>query len=108
MTSDTLEFVDQGENFESVSCNLCGQILDIEFWQTSMDKAYEKQFEDLALTTPCCDRPTSLNALSYQWPAGFAKFVIAIAEAEKEVGPEDLEKLQLVLGTKLKTIWAHY
>lgn len=27
---DTIEFVDQGENFESVSCNMCGSNVPIE------------------------------------------------------------------------------
>jgi hypothetical protein len=73
-----------------------------------MDKAYEERFEDLAFNTPCCHKQTSLNNLSYQSPAGFAKFVITVEGAENEIQPRDLDDLQQILGTKLKTFWAHY
>jgi len=108
VTTDTIEFVDQGENFESVSCNLCGKTIDIEYWQTAMDIAYEKQFEDLAFNTPCCHNQTSLDALSYRSAAGFSKFVINVRNPETKIQPRDLEDLQQILGTKLKTVWAHY
>ena len=107
ITSDTIEFVDQGENFESVSCNLCGKTIDIEYWQNAMDKAYERQFKELVFKTPCCHKQTSLNALSYNSPAGFAKFLITVTDAESKAKPEDLEELQKVLATRLKTVWAH-
>jgi hypothetical protein len=29
ITTDTIEFVDQGENLDSVSCNLCNQNIEI-------------------------------------------------------------------------------
>src|SRR6188474_2996206 len=34
--TDTIEFVDQGENFESVSCNLCSDTIETEDWQNAM------------------------------------------------------------------------
>jgi hypothetical protein len=107
-TTDTIEFVDQGENFESVSCNLCGKTIDVEYWQIAMDTAFQNHFEDLAFNTPCCNKQTSLNALYYHSAAGFSKFVIIVTNPETKIQPKDLEDLQQVLGTKLKTVWAHY
>lgn len=107
-TTDTIEFVDQGSNFDSVCCNLCGQNIQIEDWQNAMGKAYEKQFTDLEFITPCCHRKTSLNDLTYHSEAGFAKFVIAISDAQNELGEKDLNELQQTLETPLRIIWAHY
>jgi hypothetical protein len=108
VTTDTIEFVDQGENFDSVSCNLCGKNIAIEDWQAEMEKADESHFTDLAFVTPCCHRKTSLNDLNYHSPAGFAKFVIAITGAQKEIEAKDLNELNNILGTQLRIIWAHY
>lgn len=106
--TDTIEFVDQGENFESVSCNLCGQNIEIEDWQNAMDKAYEQQFTDLEFITPCCHKKTSLNNLTYQSAAGFAKFVMTISDVQKEIEEKKLKELQQILGMTLRIIWAHY
>ena len=53
VATDTIEFVDQGENFESVSCNFCGHTLEIETWQNLMDNAHKTQFKDLSFITSC-------------------------------------------------------
>ena len=102
------EFIDQGQNFESVSCNLCGNKLDIEYWQTTMDEAYEGQFVNLMFATPCCKKKTSLNDLTYEQPAGFARHVICISDPQKALTKDDIEELQNILRTKLRIIWAHY
>jgi hypothetical protein len=106
--ADLIEFVDQGENFENVSCNLCGQEIKIEYWQNAMDEAYEKQFTDLDFITLCCHKKTSLNDLTYNMTAGFAKFVMTISDAENEIDEKDINNLEQILGMRLKIIWAHY
>jgi len=108
ITTDTIDFIDQGQNFESVSCNLCKQTFEIEDWQNAMDNAYEHQFTDLTFITPCCKKKTSLNDLTYKSPAGFAKFVVCISDAQNELEKSELEKLEEMLGTTLRLIWAHY
>lgn len=105
---DRIEFVDQGENFESVSCNLCGQNLEIEKWHEAMNKAYESQFSNLRFIVPCCNENISLNDLTYYLPAGFAKFIISISDPQKNVEEKDLNELSGLLQTPLKIIWAHY
>ena len=108
ITSQTIEFIDQGENFETVSCNVCGREIDMESWQNEMDIAYQKQFTDLNFLTPCCNRQTSLNDLIYKSPAGFAKFVIRISDPNIEVSNNDLKQLEEILRTGLRIVWAHY
>lgn len=107
-STDTIEFVDQGGNFDNVFCNLCGQNIEIEDWQNAMDNAYQNQFTELTFVTACCDKKTSLNDLIYHSPAGFAKFVMAILDAQSELSEKDFKKLQDILGTTLRNIWAHY
>jgi hypothetical protein len=108
LKNDTIEFVDQGENFDSLSCNLCGQNIGIEDWQNAMDKAYDKQFTDLTFITSCCNNETSLNDLTYHSAAGFAKFVLTISDAPNDLADKDFKELQDILGTTLRKIWAHY
>ena len=108
ITTDTIGFIDQGQNFESVACNLCGQNIEIEDWQNAMDEAYQTHFNDLAFVTPCCHEKTSLNDLTYHSAAGFAKFIILISDAQNEIPEKVIKELQIILETTLKTIWAHY
>ncbi|MDR2906205.1 MAG: hypothetical protein LBU73_09650 [Helicobacteraceae bacterium] len=107
-TTDAIQFVDQGANFDSVFCNFCGESIEIKDWQNAMDKAYEKQFANLDFTTLCCNRKTSLNDLTYDMPAGFAKFQIKILEPIAEIEEKYLKELQQILGTTLRIIWARY
>jgi hypothetical protein len=106
--TETIEFIDPGENFERVSCNLCGREINMETWQNEMDKAQVKQFTDLIFTTPCCHKKTSLNNLTYTSPAGFAKFVISISDPHTGLSEVELKQLQDISGTILRIIRAHY
>ena len=108
ITTDGIEFIDQGENFKNVSCNLCNQIIEIEFWQTQMNKCYEKHFNDLAFTTECCKKQTTLNDLIYNSPAGFGRFVIKIRNPEKDMDVKQIKELEVILGVNIRQIWAHY
>ena len=106
--TDSVEFVDQGENFENVSCNLCGQILEIEDWQNLMDVAFKTKFIRLNFTTACCNKETSLNSLNYNLPAGFARFAICINNAGTEFGKNELSELKALLQNDIRIIWARY
>ena len=107
-TTNNVNFVDQGENFDTVSCNLCKQIIEIAFWQTKMDKSYERHFTDLTFITECCYELTSLNDLVYDYPAGFSCFIISIRNPIIEITERQIVNLENLLGTKLRLIWAHY
>jgi hypothetical protein len=103
-----VNFIDQGAFFESVSCNLCGKMMDIELWQQAMDSAYQSRFEQLTFTTPCCHETTSLNNLNYDQPAGFSKFTISIGGPPHDLKSNEISELEKILGTKVRKIWAHY
>lgn len=107
-TTSEIEFVDPGENFGSVGCNLCKQPIELKQWQEAMDAAYATQFEELTFVTPCCSRPTSLNDLNYSWPCGFAKFQLTARNPHVDLPQSVLQQLQAALATPLRIIWAHY
>lgn len=107
-TTDEIEFVDQGSNFESVFCNKCGHEIAIEDWQSVMDECYETSFKNLIFQTSCCSSETSLNDLKYNWPAGFSKFCISIQNPDVSIDDSTLDDLQGILGVSLRLIWAHY
>jgi len=106
--TENIEFVDQGENFESINCNNCTCDIEIQVWQDAMDKAFEKKFTELSFITPCCCKKTTLNDLLYHWPAGFAKFIIIVSDPKDDIKENELAKLERILNTKIRKIWAHY
>jgi len=71
-----VQFIDQGENFERVLCPHCQTEISSADWGAWVDRAYSTGFADLTGRTPCCDRPSDLNSLTYEWPAGFASFML--------------------------------
>lgn len=115
--TEQVEFVDQGANWERIVCPFCATELAIEWWHDAMDKAWERHFAGLTTTTPCCNTKTSLNDIRYEWPAGFARFVIEMYEPFSidldgvyqmlEISPDVLDKLQNTLGCQLRIIWVH-
>lgn len=106
--SDSLRFIDQGENWEQVMCPCCNATLDLEWWQKAMDDAYKTEFQNLGVKVPCCGRDTSLNDLTYDWPAGFARFSIEISNPGAEVADLLIHQIETILGTSLRKIWAYY
>ena len=56
-----------------------------------MDRAYRSGFRQLAVILPCCGRSCSLNDSIYDWPMGFARYIL---EAE-DPGISRLDDRQL-------------
>jgi len=107
--SDSIIFVDQGENFENVSCPICKSVLDTDWWSTVINEASEAGFADLNKTVPCCGASVSLNDLCYNSPAGFARFVIQARNPSiTDLDENSIKELEGILGCGIKIIWAHY
>jgi hypothetical protein len=106
---EQVTFVDQGENFEKVECPGCDADV-TDQWAEWMNKAFETQFSRLLLAMPCCGRGTSLNALRYSWPAGFARFSLRAQNPGISgwLPPEDLSVLESLVGCKLRQVYARY
>jgi len=109
VTWQAIEFVDQGANFETVSCPCCGYSLDVLWWADEMSRSYEaSHFRDRAIMAPCCGCLTDLNDLLYSWPAGFARFVLELPNPEADLSDEDLSLVANALAAQLRKVWAHY
>ena len=106
--SNLPRFIDQGANFEKIICPNCTSLIDVNWWQEAMDKAYKNGFEDLTIKTSCCGMETSLNELKYYWPAGFARLSIEIRNPRTEIPDDVLEKVEEILHSHIRKIWAHY
>ena len=103
--SDTVEFVDPGNNFERIICPVCGTELAMSDWQAMMDAAFNNQFEDLNVTMPCCGAHGSLNDLHYEWPAGFARFTLEALNPNADLDDQQLHTVEAMLGCSLRKIW---
>lgn len=106
--SDSPRFIDQGANWERVVCPCCDETLDLGWWQNAMDNAFANGFQNLIVKVPCCGIETTLNDLIYDWPAGFAQFLIEIRNPGMGVADARINQLETILGSPLRKILAHY
>ncbi|HLZ68667.1 MAG TPA: hypothetical protein VKV26_02040 [Dehalococcoidia bacterium] len=105
---DEITFVHQGANWEELRCPACAAILDAGWWQERMDEANAMKFTQLAVSTPCCGAQTSLNDLAYDWPAGFARFVLSAENPERGwLNAEELSAIAAALDHPVRQILRH-
>ncbi|WP_328874603.1 hypothetical protein OHT76_33595 [Streptomyces sp. NBC_00287] len=105
---DTITAVPCGENLEKIGCPHCGGSIDIEWWTELVDAHEEDGFASLAVEVPCCGAATSLDALDYDWPCGFARFEIALWNPERSwFSQEELGALGAALGHPVRQVRAH-
>ncbi|MBZ0287749.1 MAG: hypothetical protein K8I30_09055 [Anaerolineae bacterium] len=106
--SDEVNFVDPGMNLVQIFCPACGTPLDMGDWQAMMDTAFISQFADLTVTMPCCGAVGSLNDLHYDWPAGFARYVLESLNPNGDLDDVQINELAHILGCPVRKIWAEY
>jgi hypothetical protein len=112
-TSDQVVFVDNGENLERIVCPRCGNEIDLEWWADRMEEAIQ-DFEPVPachpLEVPCCGGQVRIDELVYDWPVGFARFVLDVWNPDP--WPEELDpvthRLAASVGSPMRAIWAHY
>jgi hypothetical protein len=100
-----IRFIDQGENFECVQCPACGAEL-TDWWPEAIDAPQKTGFADLCDVTPCCQHTTSLNHLTYEWPAGFARFVLSACNSKVAgfLGGEEIARIEQVMGFRVRQV----
>ena len=106
-----LQFIDCGENFERISCPRCACVITIDQWHDWMEEDWhgEEGFHLHTHETPCCKTSLTLNELIYEWPQGFARWLIAARnEGRGPLTPEELARLEAVAGHKLTAITQMY
>ena len=76
---NSVQFIDCGDGLEHIFCPWCGREFSREYWQQTMDNAYDgKSFFYLGFESPCCKMSSFLQELVYVKPCGFATFVIEV------------------------------
>jgi hypothetical protein len=107
--SDEVQFFDPGENFERVLCPNCRTDV-TSSWPSAMDHAAPTRFSDLRFETPCCGMATDLNQLVYEWPAGFARFVLEVSgfNVGQFLTEEQFESVAQSLGCRVRQILCRY
>jgi hypothetical protein len=105
---ETFTVVDCGQNLERIGCPQCGASIDTEWWADLLEAHCESGFATLAVEVPCCGAQSSLDALDYEWPCGFARFEIAIWNPERAwLTDEELTAVADALGHPVRQIRAH-
>ena len=126
---DDLEFIDQGQYCEAVVCSSCstrvavtpfgGADLALDWYHDFVAAivARTTPILEFETTMPCCGASVSLTSLRFDMPAGIARFELCATDPHIEgdvkggattLSAEQLDKLEAVLGCKLKQIEARY
>ncbi len=121
---DHVEFIDQGDNLETIICPACETRLDkfadkliADWWEYASliadvikgNGAYRLD-ESCTVKMPCCQKESKFTDLKFHWPAGFARFELFAHNPclESNLRNDRLHELEEILGSTLIQIWAHY
>ncbi|WP_155344655.1 hypothetical protein [Acrocarpospora pleiomorpha] len=105
---ESLTVVDCGSNLIKIGCPLCAASIDTEWWAELTEVRDEEGFTTLAIQVPCCGGQTSLDALDYDWPCGFARFEIAIWNPDRGwFNDKELAAFANALGHPVRQVIAH-
>lgn len=103
--TDDVRFHDCGENWSGVTCPRCAADIE-DWWFEAMDAAFRSAFADLRATTPCCSLATTLNDVTFGWPAGFGRVALAARNPGIfDTTPDQDAALDAAAGLKLRKIW---
>lgn len=107
--SAKIRFFDCGGNFEAVYCPGCGNELDLEWWDDTMDNdVVDGGFQLSELVMPCCGRNFTLNDLRYDWAQAFGMFALEIRNANVGSLPaETVDRFAAVLGAPVRVVYSH-
>jgi len=108
-STDALEFVDCGGNFERIGCPACTKGLDEDFWKDWMNSDFsEAGFILTHRAMPCCGAECTLHDLAYEWPEGFARSgVKAMNPSIGKLSDEHRARFESILGCRVRVIYQH-
>jgi hypothetical protein len=105
VTSEAVQFVDCGENFEHVACPECTKEIDLAWWQSRMDEDYDSGFQLKPFTLPCCGATRNLNDLKYEWPQGFSRFSVeAMNPGIPDLSADTMKEFEAILRCRVRKI----
>jgi hypothetical protein len=107
--SPKIQFVDCGANLKRIRCSVCMDDVPLAWWHDAMERAGATHFADRVVNLPCCAATAKLEDLEYEWPQGFARFVLEARNADiGKPSDADNEQVARLLGTPVRLILAHY
>lgn len=100
-----IEFHHSGPAPKRIQCCACGAAVSQEWWKQAVQRCFEaSRCVNLEVTMPCCGAKVSLNDLDYSKPAGFARVLLEVHDANRALEPAELRHLEHALGVKLRRI----
>ena len=119
--SDSVKFIDGGENLERITCALCNKTTEINpfqendvgaAWWYALDATLSgmPDLNSLEVKMPCCGQLNKVQDIDFAGAAGFSKFELCIwnPHSANGISEAQVSELQKLLNCKLKQIWAHY
>jgi hypothetical protein len=115
-----IEFIDCGENLQAIECPKCGARTTLNYssdedpgmmlWEQINDRLENTSPSKARVQMPCCSAEVPLTNLQFDWPATFARFELSIynPNVSENLTPEQLSRLEDILGCKLIQVRAHY
>ncbi|MBQ0897419.1 hypothetical protein KBX37_30875 [Micromonospora sp. U56] len=106
---DRITVVDVGENIQQITCPRCDRDIPLD-WYGDLIEETEGEFDSLTVTVPCCATAVALDTLKFDWPSGFARFEIAVANParpEYAFTPDEIGAVEAILGHPLRQVVAH-
>lgn len=106
---DRITAVDAGENIQRITCPRCDQQIPLD-WYGELIEETEGEFDSLVVTVPCCQAAVSLDIVVFDWPSGFARFEIAVANparADHTFTRDEVGAIEAILGHPLRQVVAH-
>lgn len=115
-----MNFIDCGENLESVICPECGAKTEIdyfaeedpglEWWYHLNDLMEDNPVPAIEVAMPCCGKKIQFMDVKFNWPCGFARFELSIynPNISENLSKSELQRFEIILGCELIQVRAHY
>ncbi|WP_075737407.1 hypothetical protein [Streptomyces acidiscabies] len=104
---DTVTAISSGQNLDRIGCPACGDDVDLDWWFDLEEAHSDTGFTSLDAAVPCCGAVLPLDRLDFDDPCGFARFRVAVWDAERWFDDGELGALADALGHPVRQIRAY-
>ncbi|TET37790.1 MAG: hypothetical protein E3J72_05320 [Planctomycetota bacterium] len=100
-----IAFIEPGCALSKVTCMNCGaDLLENGYWRNWMDALCDKGIVNPTMILPCCGLETYIDALNYEPPVGFSRYVLEITKPGKDLPEHHQISLEMFLKCRLRKI----
>ena len=106
---DRIMVVQPGLNLSRITCPECEGDIPLD-WYWEFLVRHGEEVDSIDVTAPCCGTATSLDALLYDAPAGYARFKVVAVNPSRadELTAEELATVATVLGHPLRQVFGFW